>query len=568
MRLFKFFLHAYPGRMAAMLLCLVVATLAEGIGLSTALPLLSLAFGNEGASSPYEEHVRSLLARLGVEPSMGPLITLVIAAFWIKALLMVLSKSQVGYAVAHVATDLRLSLLRALLAARWSYYTRQPIGAISNAMATEADRASNAFHFLALILSYGIEASLYVGLAFAVSWQATLAASLGALLSVTLLSVLVRISARAGHKQTGIMKSMLGRLIDALQAVKLLKATGRESSIGPLLSNETRRLKRQLQRRVFSREALRALQEPLAVTLLCAGLYVALQLASLAPASTLMLALLVFRALSRVNSIQQKFQGMLTESSALWSMLELRGKAEAEREPPAGREIATLARALTLRDVAVNFDDKPCLEGVFLEAPARRITAILGPSGAGKTTLVDLLTGLLEPDSGQVEIDGVPLAQIDIQNWRRRIGYVPQETLLLHESIRTNISFGDPEIDAARVESALRDAGAWAFVEELPEGMESSVGERGSLLSGGQRQRIAIARALVHQPDLLILDEATAALDADTEMEVWRTIAELRGRTTVVAISHQPALASVADRIYRIESGRARRDDSTGREVA
>merc|ERR1711969_38213 len=99
-------------------------------------------------------------------------------------------------------------------------------------------------------------------------------------------------------------------------------------------------------------------------------------------------------------------------------MLELRGKAEAEREPPAGREIATLARALTLRDVAVNFDDKPCLEGVFLEAPARRITAILGPSGAGKTTLVDLLTGLLEPDEGQVEIDGVPLARIDLHDWR------------------------------------------------------------------------------------------------------------------------------------------------------
>ncbi len=568
MRLFKFFFHAYPGRMAAMLLCLVVAALAEGIGLSTALPLLSLAFGGEGETSPYEEHVRSLLARLDVEPSMGPLVALVIAAFWIKALLMVLSKSQVGYAVAHVATDLRLSLLRALLAARWSYYTRQPVGAISNSIATEADRASHAFNYLALILCYAIETTLYVGLALAVSWQATLAASLGALLSVTLLSVLVRISARAGRKQTGILKSLLGRLTDALQAVKLLKATGRETSIGPLLADETRRLNRQLQRRVFSREALRALQEPLAVTLLCTGLFAAVQLAALAPASTLMLALLVFRALSRVNSIQQKFQGMLTESSALWSMLELRGQAEAEREPPSGRELATLAHALTLRDVEVIFDGKPCLEGVCMEAPAQRITAILGPSGAGKTTLVDLLTGLLEPDAGQVEIDGVPLARIDIQDWRHRIGYVPQETLLLHDSIRTNISFGDPEIDAARVEAALRDAGAWAFVQELPEGMESSVGERGSLLSGGQRQRIAIARALVHQPDLLILDEATAALDTRTEMEVWRTIAQLRGRTTVVAISHQPALASVADRIYRIEGGRARRDDGAGREVA
>ena len=568
MRLFAFFLRTYPWRIAGMLVCLVVAALAEAIGLSTALPLISMAFGGEGEGSPYEAHVRSVLAWIGVEPKLGPLVSLVVGAFWVKAMLILLSKRQVGYAVAQVATDLRLSLLRALLAARWGYYTRQPVGAVSNAIATEADRASHAFQHLTLILSYSIETLLYIGLSLAVSWQATLAASLGSLVSVALLSFLVRISARAGRKQTGILKSLLGRLTDSLQAVKLLKATGRESAIGPLLAKDTQRLNRQLRRRVISREALRALQEPLAVSLLCAGLYAAVHFASLAPSSTLMLALLVFRALTRVNTIQQKFQRMVTESSALWSILELRERAEGEREAPAGETRANLEHSVSLRDVDVAFDGKPCLEGISVEAPARRITAILGPSGAGKTTLVDLLTGLVEPDAGQVEVDSVPLSQIDLQDWRQRIGYVPQETLLLHDSIHMNISFGDPAIDAARVEAALRAAGAWDFVQRLPDGTASSVGERGSLLSGGQRQRIAIARALVHDPDLLILDEATAALDAETELEVWRTIAQLRGRTTVVAISHQPALASVADRIYRIEDGRARLDGGSGREVA
>jgi ATP-binding cassette subfamily C protein len=137
------------------------------------------------------------------------------------------------------------------------------------------------------------------------------------------------------------------------------------------------------------------------------------------------------------------------------------------------------------------------------------------------------------------------------------IGYVPQETLLLHDSIRTNVSFGDPQIDDAQVEAALRDAGAWDFVARLPEGIRASVGERGTLFSGGQRQRIAVARALVHAPQLLILDEATAALDREAEAAVWETVARLRGRATVIAISHQSALAGVADRVYRLESGRA-----------
>jgi ATP-binding cassette subfamily C protein len=134
--------------------------------------------------------------------------------------------------------------------------------------------------------------------------------------------------------------------------------------------------------------------------------------------------------------------------------------------------------------------------------------------------------------------------------------------------VRANVTLGDPEIDDAQLEAALRDADAFEFVSKLPEGVDSSVGERGALLSGGQRQRIAIARALVHRPSLLILDEATAALDPESERAVWETVARLRGRTTVVAISHQPALMAVADAVYRIEAGNATREAVARREVA
>ena len=144
------------------------------------------------------------------------------------------------------------------------------------------------------------------------------------------------------------------------------------------------------------------------------------------------------------------------------------------------------------------------------------------------------------------------------------IGYVPQETLMLHDSVRVNVTLGDPKLTDADAERALRDAGVWDVVTRLPGGLDASVGERGSLLSGGQRQRIAIARALVHEPRLLILDEATANLDLESEQAVWDTVAGLRGKTTVVAISHQPALVGVADRIYRIEGGAASRIEPGG----
>ena len=173
----------------------------------------------------------------------------------------------------------------------------------------------------------------------------------------------------------------------------------------------------------------------------------------------------------------------------------------------------------------------------------------------GKTTVVDLVIGLLRPQHGAVLVDGVPLEQLDLHAWRRMIGYVPQDALLLHDSVLHNVSLGDPSIDEARAERALRTAGAWDFVSALPEGIHASVGERGTRLSGGQRQRIVIARALALEPKLLILDEATSALDPETEEEVWQILTRLHGDLTLIAITHRPTLVRSVDRVFRIEKG-------------
>lgn len=570
MSAFAYFVRAHPGQSLLVLLCLLLAAAAEGIGVSTLLPVLSVATGGGGLAPPgLERAVRAALTRVGIEPSLGPLVLVVASAMWLKAMLVLLSNRQVGYTVARIATDLRLGLLRALLATRWAYYTRQPVGAAANAMATEADRASRAYEHAAMIASFAIEACVYVAIACAISWRATLAAGAAAATTAFVLSGLVRMSGRAGRRQTALQKSFIARLTDALAAVKLLKATGREDAVGPLLTEETRLLNRQLQRRVLAREAMRALQEPILVSLLCAGLFVAFALYDLAFSHVAVLGLAFQQTLSKLNSIQQKYQGMVAETSALWSIVSMIELAEGQAEPQGGRGVPSLERGIRLRDVTLRYGEQRVLDTANLEFPAGRITAIVGTSGSGKTTLTDLVTGLVRPDSGVVELDGVPLPELDLRRWRQMIGYVPQEMLLLHDSIRTNVSFGDPRISDAQIEAALRDAGAWDFVSRLPEGIHASVGERGTLLSGGQRQRIAVARALVHAPRLLILDEATAALDRDAEAAVWETISRLRGRATVIAISHQPALAGVADRVYRLENGRAEllRDESA-RDVA
>jgi ABC-type bacteriocin/lantibiotic exporter with double-glycine peptidase domain len=186
------------------------------------------------------------------------------------------------------------------------------------------------------------------------------------------------------------------------------------------------------------------------------------------------------------------------------------------------------------------------------------VALLIAPSGAGKTTIADLVLGLVRPDGGAVYVDGVEVGELDLHAWRSQVGYVPQEMFLLHDTVLRNVSLGDPALSRDDVEEALRRAGAWEFVARLPDGVDDVVGERGSLLSGGQRQRIQVARAIVHHPRLLILDEVTSSLDPETERRLWESVARLRGETTILAVSHQPTLASIADRVYHVEGGEVR----------
>ena len=256
---------------------------------------------------------------------------------------------------------------------------------------------------------------------------------------------------------------------------------------------------------------------------------------------------------------------MTIAESAYWSLQDKIRQATQEREPLPGNRKPTLREAIHLRDISFGYGDLSVLQHASLTFPKGSFTVLVGPSGAGKTSVADLVIGLLRPQKGEIWIDELPLAEVDLRSWRRMIGYVPQDTLLLHDSVLHNITLGDPTLQARDAEQALRAAGAWDFVRRLPQGLETIVGERGGKLSGGQRQRIVIARALINKPRLLILDEATSALDPESEEAVRQTMEELKGHLTILAISHNRALVRAADYVYQMSAGGARLLDDTAR---
>jgi ATP-binding cassette subfamily C protein len=560
MRAFLYFARTVPWQTLWVVAALLVSGVLSGLGIAALFPVLQIVIEGDGPSAGggFEGRLLGVLDALGIPAELEPLLAVTLALFLTKAVVLLFAKRQVGYAVTEVATGLRLRLLRALLRTNWTYYTRLPIGQATNAMTSEADRAGMTYNLVAQVLQYAILVVIALSLAFAISWRATLAVGAAGVFLTVSLRFLVRMASRAGRRQTRLLRSLAAGLTDVLGAAKLLRATGRESLVGDLLEHDTRRLNRALRKQVLAREALAVSHEPLAMAFVLLGVWAAVRVVGMPAAEITILGFLFVRTLGDLSRVQRKYQGMTVNESALWSLLELIESAEAEQEPAGGSRPPILERGLALRGVTVEYDGHGVLEGVDVDVPAGSITAMIGPSGSGKTTIADLFVGLVSPKLGRVEVDGVPLEELDRSAWRRSIGYVAQELLLLNDSIRTNVTLGDPGISDEAVERALRAADAWELVEKLPEGLDAPVGERGALLSGGQRQRIQIARALVLEPRMLVMDEATAALDADTEAAVLETVAHLRGRTTVVAISHQPALVDVADRVYRIEAGHAR----------
>jgi ABC-type multidrug transport system fused ATPase/permease subunit len=240
-------------------------------------------------------------------------------------------------------------------------------------------------------------------------------------------------------------------------------------------------------------------------------------------------------------------------------MLEKEEREIAERQKEGRRKPLPFTREIRIVDLSYFYPEssEAALRGITLTIPKNASVGFVGPSGAGKTTIVDVILGLLTPTDGKVEVDGVDI-QERLPVWQRKIGYIPQSIYLTDDSVRNNVAFGmeDEEIDDEAVWAALEAAQLRDLVEELPDQLDTFVGERGVRLSGGQRQRIGIARALYHKPEVLVMDEATSALDNQTERHIVEALEQLQGQHTMIVIAHRLSTVRNCDTLFMLDEGR------------
>lgn len=569
MRLMLNFFRAHRWQTALMLVALILSGTAEGIGLSALLPLLNIALGPEATSmlpgaeaaqqTEFERTVLDILAKVDIAPTLGNMLLIILGGVTFKSVFLLIGQRQVGYTAAQVSTDLRLQLLRVVLRSKWEYFLHQPIGQLTNALATEAQRSSTAFIHGATAIIYLIQAVIYAAVAFALSWRASIAGICAGVIVIGLSHFLVQISRSAGLKQTRLMTSLMANLTDTLQSVKPLKAMAREHLADQVLAHDTQRLNKALRKQVMSGALLSSGQELMFTAFICLGVYAAVVQFSIALPVVVVLVVALGRSFNFFGKVQKQYQKLAQAESAYWALLDRIEAAGRAEEHPGGDATPHFEQSIVFENVGFEYDGHKVFNDLNLNIRSGSMTTLVGGSGTGKTTLVDLTIGLLQPVAGKILLDGTPLHEIDIKGWRNMIGYVPQDTILLHDSILHNVTLGDPELGVEVAEHALRAANAWEFVNQMPEGLDTIVGERGGKLSGGQRQRIAIARALVNQPRLLVLDEATSALDRESEDAVCQTLESLKGQLTILAISHNRALVTAADHVYTMTGHAAER---------
>jgi ATP-binding cassette, subfamily C, bacterial len=565
-QIFKIFFTAEGTRPVLVLLCLLFGGLAEAIGISTMLPLVTAILNpSDGVPSIFEKAVQTAFAAINVTPNFSNMIIVILSIMFVRTVLLFSAMGYAGVTGARVAISFRRKIIRAIFAAKWRFYADQSAGRLATTLGNDASRAGDAYITFATAAACTIQILAYVAVALFINWRVAIAGVFGGLLIALLSNKLVRIAKSSGFKMTDRLGIMTADTIDTLHNIKAVKSMNRYDSLLSHLDTVLNRLKKSLYTQSLSRYGLIYGNDFLVTMLVGFGAYVAYVYGQVPLPQLMVFGILFFQVISYAAKLQKQIQQAANYLGAYERVSAVLASATVEKEIITGTQKPDIGEGISLRDVTFHHGSTPVLQGLSLDIPTNKITVIQGPSGAGKTTLLDLIVGFHLPQSGQIKIGNADLADLDIQAWRGSIGYVPQELSLFHDTVTENITLYDESLTANNVAESAKLSGVAAFLGKLPKGLDTDVGEYGGKLSGGQRQRISLARALVTNPKLLILDEVTSALDPETEAAIVKNIAELRGRYTIIAITHRPAWTEIADRLYSLHNGKAVLQKATSR---
>ncbi|MGH7570120.1 MAG: ABC transporter ATP-binding protein [Gemmatimonadales bacterium] len=570
-RLFSL-LRPYTPLFVATLVASVAASVVDGFTFVLFIPFLRTLFGRdalpgEGGGSAVEavlDRIAGPFLRAGApEVALRNVVIVLLVALVLKNAAAYLASLGSVAIQEDVVRDLRLRLFRHLQTLPLAFFQRMRAGQILARLINDTDQVKTAVSAaLASLLQNLVVILVYVVILIGLSWRLTIIALLLApalLLVIRPLLGRLRRRSRELVAERGELTSHVGEMV---ASVKLIRAYVAEA----FEAERFRQLAERYRKRVLRAQRFSSLTSPVSevfagvVTVLILWVGTRLVLSNpgaLRPEVLITFLAVALRLMSPVKSVANYPTIMAGAAAAAERVFEVLDHPADEGDRPGEVAAPGFRDRVEYRGVSFAYGSEPEVLGeVDLEVRRGQIVAIVGPSGAGKTTLVDLLPRFYEPSAGEIRLDGTPLTRYTRRSLRALMGIVSQETVLLNDTVAANIAYGRTDFPLEQVRAAARAANADDFIAKLPERYETMLGERGTRLSGGQRQRIAIARALLRDPPILILDEATSALDTESERLVQEAIDRLMAHRTVLVIAHRLATVRHADAIIVLSEGR------------
>jgi ATP-binding cassette, subfamily B, bacterial MsbA len=566
------YVRPYALRLAVGVVLVAVVALAEGLVALMIKPAVDYVLDPSVVGSklplgkiPFTDHVVYLNTFLpaGFHNVKTIFALTLLMIFGIKAIAEYLGTTQIQY-VGHAAvTDLRNAVYARLIRQPIGFFQHHPTGRLLSVAINDVERTRIALsEYLADLFREGFTLLVFVTVVFCLNWRM----ALGSIVLLPMVMLPVNKFGRKIRRSAENSQSRLGDLGQILQETvtgnRVVKAFGMEDFEIAKFRQTARRLLRENMRWVRAAVITSPMMDLLGaivipVLILFARDQIHQGVMTLGVFFAFIFALLkAYTPLKRMGTVYQQFQAAQGASTQVFAYLDL---DEEHTEQPGAKQLPPFSQEITFDDVCFSYGGSAAvLQNIRLRARRGEVIALVGSSGAGKTTLVNLIPRFYELTSGQIRIDGLDIRSVTIRSLREQIAMVAQENILFHDTVWNNICYGLTNVPKERVEAAARAALAADFIMELPQGYDTVIGERGTRLSGGQRQRIAIARAILKDSPILILDEATSELDAESEMYVQKALANLMvGRTTFV-IAHRLATIRRADKILVLEDGQIR----------
>ena len=547
----------FPRLLIANTILLITVSLLSACSLLTISPLVDFLFHPDLRNiSPLTAKAVSILIFLGLPATLECWLIVFLVFIALSSVFLIFARYSILKTRYAVLRDLMVGTFESFFNARWYFFSSSAQGVLLNTFSRELDVVGNAFISMGVFFTSMFQVLVYLIIPFYLSWQVTCISLCSALILTIPFLLTGKLSYRLGVINTATSNKMISIIHEDLSLAKVVLGFAKQQkAVDDLGSAFDAHRAATIKSQVLA-IATCTLYSPLAVIIVGIALFAARRLE--VPLSETVVLLVALRqiAVSIGDLVTQK--NTLENFFASYEQIKsLRQKALDLKQDSGGVEFKGFVQGIYIEGVSFAYpEQRPLLVDINAHIPKGKMVAFVGKSGAGKSTLIDLIMGFHKPAKGRIKFDNTKLQDFDILSYRRKIGYVPQDSVLFNTTIRDNFLWVCESATDGEIMQACRQANADEFIKRLPDGYSTLVGDRGVRLSGGQIQRIALARAILRKPELLILDEATSALDTHSEQLIQQAVENISKETTVVVIAHRLSTIVNADYIYVLDMGR------------